>query len=486
MPLVTTADERQEIAGAALENPFNQVLNPPPPLRITTGNTALVVVDMQYFDAHPDWGEGRTAKEVGVAGHFDPYFAQLDEIIPRNQRLLALFRAQEMEVIHLRVSELTKDSRDVGWKQLVRGLIVPSDSREADPLDELAPVDDELVVSKSSSGVFPATNFDRILRNMGITTLIFTGTSTGGCVESAVRDAVDLGYDVVVVADACACSTPLDHVRALGRMAGGLTRIMASAEVEALIGALPWGSRRERSGLERVKPYLPSPSTEPPDPNANPYSLIFGPAIDLRLTLQNTALLLVDAQRLTCDPAHGLGQLARERGALAALDGYYRRVEEALTAMGRLLAACRERDLLVIHARTAGRLPDGRDLSRKTRSQGIQVGQGSPEAEFMPEVAPRPGELVLDKPASGAFTGTGLDDLLRNLEIEHVILAGVSYDGAVESTLRSATDRGYGAVLVPDACATYHEVLQQGLWQRESGIIQVKPVDEVAALLRTL
>src|SRR3954464_7342028 len=146
---------------AAVQNPFNQVLAPPPPLSVTTDNTALLDVDMQYFDAHPDWGEGRTAKELGVASCFDPYFDQIDDIIPRIQRLLALFRNQEMEVIHLRVAELTKDSRDVGWKQLVRGLIVPSDSREADPLDELAPIDDELVVSKSSSGVFPVTNLDR-------------------------------------------------------------------------------------------------------------------------------------------------------------------------------------------------------------------------------------------------------------------------------------------------------------------------------------
>jgi ureidoacrylate peracid hydrolase len=224
LEMSTTLSNATDTTAASMRNPFHQILAEPPPLRVTADNTALLVVDMQYFDAHPDWGEGRTAKDLGVAGCFDPYFDQIDHIIPRIQRLLALFRHQEMEVIHLRVAELTKDSRDVGWKQLVRGLIVPSDSREADPLDELAPIDDELVISKSSSGVFPVTNLDRLLRNMGITTLVMTGTSTGGCVESAVRDAVDLGYDVVVVSDSCADATPESHQRALGRMAGGLTR----------------------------------------------------------------------------------------------------------------------------------------------------------------------------------------------------------------------------------------------------------------------
>src|SRR5688572_2181367 len=119
----TTLTSSPDTAAAAVRNPFNGVLAEPPPLRITTDNTALLVVDMQYFDAHPDWGEGRTAKELGLAGCFDPYFAQIDEVIPRIQALLALFRDKQMEVIHLRVAELTKDSRDVGWKQLVRGLV---------------------------------------------------------------------------------------------------------------------------------------------------------------------------------------------------------------------------------------------------------------------------------------------------------------------------------------------------------------------------
>jgi nicotinamidase-related amidase len=268
-------------------------------------------------------------------------------------------------------------------------------------------------------------------------------------------------------------------------MAGGLTRIMTTDDVEALVGTLPAGSRQARSGLERVKPYLPEPSGEPP-PDANPYDLIFGPAVHLPLTRDNTALLLVDVQRLSCDPEVGLGRIARERGESEALRGYYERVEQALAGMSQVLQASRAAGLPVIHVRTAGRLPDGRDLSRKTRSQGISAGRGSPETEFMPQVEPRPDEIVFDKPASGAFTGTGLDELLRNLEIEHVILCGVSYDAAVESTLRSATDRGYGLVLVPDACASFDEDQQAGLWQMESGTIQVRSVVALADWIATL
>jgi nicotinamidase-related amidase len=470
-------------------NPFHAVL-PSPPLDLSPDQTALLVVDMQYFDAHPEWGEGRTAIEMGVAHCFADYFEQIDDVMPRIQQLLGLFRSKEMEVIHVRVAEWTTDSRDVGWKQLVRGLIVPSDSKEAELLEEVAPVGDEIVVSKSSSGVFPVTNIDRLLRNLGITTLIFTGTATGGCVESAVRDAVDLGYDVVVAADACADSTTDSHRLSLGRMAGGLTRILTTGELVERVSALPDSSRQRRSGLERVKPYLPQPPETEPGPDVNPYSLIFPPAIELPLTRQNTALVLVDGQRFACDPAGGLGQLAASGSpngrANDAIDAYYGRVQRALSAMQRLLASCRARGIPVIHVRTAGQLPDGRDLSRNLREQGIRISQASDDAAFMPGVAPQAGEIVCNKPGLGIFSGTGFDELLRNLEIEHLILAGISFAGGLEGSVRSASDRGYGVVIVPDACATFHDVLQEKLYGLQSGIIRVAETEQALAQIETL
>ncbi|UCH25242.1 MAG: cysteine hydrolase, partial [Trueperaceae bacterium] len=434
-------------------NPLQKLLEKTPPVNLSPDATALLVVDMQYFDAHPDWGEGRTAKELGVAHCFAPYFAEVDNVIPRIQQLLTLFRKKSMEVIHIRVSELTEDSRDVGRKQLVRGLVVPPGSKEATFLEELNPASDELVISKSSSGVFPVTNLDRLLRNMGITTLVFTGTSTGGCVESAVRDAADLGYDVVVVSDACVGSSAADHEHALAGMEGGLTHIVTTADLSARLADIPPADRKERSGVERVKRYLPSPPNGELGSATSPYDLIFPPAIELPLVRESTALLLIDVQRFTCDPAHGLGRLSKTSGQAASLANYYRRVETALVEMQTLLEACRAKDLQIIHLRTAGQRPDGRDLSRKLKTQGLRLGRESPEVEIMPEVMPRAGEIVRDKPASGIFTGTGLDELLRNLELDTLIIAGISFDGAVEGSIRSATDRGYGVILIPSACA---------------------------------
>jgi nicotinamidase-related amidase len=106
----------------------------------------------------------------------------------------------------------------------------------------------------------------------------------------------------------------------------------------------------------------------------------------------------------------------------------------------------------VIHIRTAGHRADGRDLSAKLRRLGARSAIGTKDAEFMPQVTPAPGEIVLNKPGSGMFTGTGLDEVLRNMGVEHIVLAGITVDAALESSIRSAGDRGYGVLLVADAC----------------------------------
>lgn len=468
-------------------SPF-QSLFAPAALHIDPNRTALLVVDMQYFDAHPDWGEGRTAQEMGVIRSFDPFFAEVDAAIPRIQELLAFFRQKQMEVIHLRVAEWTKDSRDVGYKQLVRGLIVPSNSKEAEFLEEVAPVGDELIVSKSASGVFSSTSFDRLLRNMGIDTLLFTGTSTGGCVESAVRDALDLGYQVAVVDDACADSSKASHKVALGRMSALRTHIVQTDEIVEELASLPPGDPELRSGIARVQPYLPVPTGEPPPADVNPYSLIFGEPIQTPFTRTGAALVIVDAQRFTCDPAVGLGAAAANAHTVDSLarTQYYARVERALHETQQILAVFRAAGMQVIHVRTAAQRTDGRDLARPLRAAGFDLYAGGVNAEWMPGFAPEAGEITINKPGSGCFTGTALDDLLRNLGVETVVLAGVSWDGAIESTIRSAGDRGYCVLVASDACATFDEGLQSRLEELQSGVNRVIASEALRARVESL
>jgi nicotinamidase-related amidase len=181
--------------------------------RLDPKRTALVIIDMQYLDAHRDYGMGADAKKMGITAKYDYYFNQLDNVvIPNTQKLLATCREAGIQVIYPRIASLVSDCRDVSLEHKRIKLMAPAKSREADILDEIKPLENEIVISKGASGVFNSTAIDQILRNLGIDTLLMTGVVTNYCVETAVRDAGDRGYNVVLIEDACAAMTA-EHQR---------------------------------------------------------------------------------------------------------------------------------------------------------------------------------------------------------------------------------------------------------------------------------
>ena|GEM_PF-4644404 len=79
-----------------------------------------------------------------------------------------------------------------------------------------------------------------------------------------------------------------------------------------------------------------------------------------------------------------------------------------------------------------------------------------------------------------------MDEILPNMAVDNLILAGISCDGAVERSIRSTSDRGYGLAVVPDACATCLDGLQGFLWRVESVVIQVKAVEQIVSRIKSL
>lgn len=185
-------------------------------ISIDPKRTALLSIDMQYLDAHRDYGMGRTAKERGLTEKYEYYFQQVEQVVtPNIQRLQSVCRENGIEVIHARIGSLVHDCRDVSLEHKRLDLLAPQDSDEIEILDAIKPLPNEVVLTKGASGVFNATAIDQILRNMGITTLIITGVVTNYCVETAARNAGDRGYDVIVVSDGCAAMSEEDHAFAL-------------------------------------------------------------------------------------------------------------------------------------------------------------------------------------------------------------------------------------------------------------------------------
>ncbi len=177
----------------------------------------------------------------------------------------------------------------------------------------------------------------------------------------------------------------------------------------------------------------------------------------LGLRRERTALLMIDMQRDFLEPD---GYLVAEGFDLAT-------VRKAIEPAGRLLDAARENGLTVVHTRQGyradlGELPAHR-LARV--HEGVSsIGAPGPLGRFLirgerghetiAELAPRDGEFVVDKSDTGAFWGTDLASILSAREVRALIVAGVTTEVCVHSTIREASDRGFECLLAVDACAS--------------------------------
>jgi nicotinamidase-related amidase len=190
---------------------------------LVPGETALLIVDLNGKDAHPEHGLGRFMREKGMDA--SEYFDRVKEILPRIKRLWQLCRAKGIPVIHLRVAARTTDSRDMNKGHRLLGPLLgwsPVGSPERAFLKEAEPIEGDIVVDKTSTSVFSSTAIDQLLRNMGVKCLIATGGATDFCVGYSVRDAADRGYRVIVVSDCTSAFTRETNEEALERMDKGM------------------------------------------------------------------------------------------------------------------------------------------------------------------------------------------------------------------------------------------------------------------------
>lgn len=189
---------------------------------IAPRRSALLYIDVQNYNARADGGEykdeGLTPQQAEEKYAY--FFKRLEEIvIPNMQHIQKTCRQKGIEVLYTTIESMTKDGRDRSLDYKITGFNVPKGSWDAQVLDAIKPLDDEMQFPKTSSSVFISTNIDYILGNLGVDFLIVSGLLTDQCISSAVRDACDLGYLVTLVTDACTTysrqrhETSLDHIK---------------------------------------------------------------------------------------------------------------------------------------------------------------------------------------------------------------------------------------------------------------------------------
>jgi ureidoacrylate peracid hydrolase len=201
-------------------------------------HTALLFVDVQKYNCTPSGGEYQSLSDAERERRYGYFFRTFEaSALPNMVRLQLGCRSAGIEVMYTVIESLTEDGRDRSLDYKITGFNVPKGSDDAKVVEALAPRGDEMVFAKTSSSVFISTNLDYVLRNLGTRYLIIAGCLTDQCIDSAVRDACDLGYLVTVPTDACVAQSQERHDWAL-RNNSGYCRQRTTTELLAEIKRL--------------------------------------------------------------------------------------------------------------------------------------------------------------------------------------------------------------------------------------------------------
>tara|TARA_B100001059_G_scaffold40530_1_gene32647 strand:- start:143 stop:823 length:681 start_codon:yes stop_codon:yes gene_type:complete len=191
---------------------YYEKAEPPDDIVIKKDQTALLVIDIQNTYLEPD-------EDHTEATRWQPFYERMrDIVIPNNKKIIDWARTKGIEVIFARIACQKTNGRDRSLSQKKPGfnyLLLPKDREDSQIVSELNPVNDEIVITKTTDSALTGTNLRLILHNMGIKDVIVSGIFTDQCVSSTVRSLADESFGVLVVHDACAAATMELHEREL-------------------------------------------------------------------------------------------------------------------------------------------------------------------------------------------------------------------------------------------------------------------------------
>jgi nicotinamidase-related amidase len=204
---------------------------------------------------------------------------------------------------------------------------------------------------------------------------------------------------------------------------------------------------------------------------------------------ERTGFLVVDVQNVYVErPDRDVLGMAERRRLDAWTPFHERLTGQVIPRIAAMLETCRAAGIACFFARLACEREDGRDRPPRQKRRGLTallLPKDAHAAQVVPELRPVGDDIVVTKTTDSALAGTSLRLILRNMEIETVVCAGVLTDQCVSSTVRSLADEGFAVIVLEDCCAAGTAALHERELEILNGIYcQVMRSDEFAALLR--
>jgi len=203
--------------------------------------SALLITDMQKYQVRKEWTICKFLNSLSP-GFLDYFVKQVSEIVePNIKRLIDFFRENKLRIVYTLFSSRNKDGGDFTRqirtfnemvKEQIGDVVFPHKNHPGSKIiGSIKPEGDDLVLVKTTSGTFSSTNLGLFLQNMGIELLFIVGVVTNMCVESTARAASDLGFDVIIIEDACAAWSPEIHKNSLKSLELTYVNLMTTEEV---------------------------------------------------------------------------------------------------------------------------------------------------------------------------------------------------------------------------------------------------------------
>jgi nicotinamidase-related amidase len=217
-----------------MEDVFKALAKPLPDFEIKPGKTALLLVDIQKLvSSKPLLQEALDAglPEREVREALREYDQRVKKVVKNAQRILQACRKKGYDITHIKLGAQTSDPRHTAKINRKANFIVPMDAEKGRFFDEVKPAKGELVFPKTNGGAFTGTNLDFVLRNMDIQSIIVTGFLTDQCVLATAICGGDIGYDVMLIEDACTGTTKENHDAVIRIARDTFLKVKSTAEL---------------------------------------------------------------------------------------------------------------------------------------------------------------------------------------------------------------------------------------------------------------